>query len=244
MCPVTEWWLVRHGESTANLAADRAEAAGAETIAADFRDADVPLSELGHAQSEALATWVAQQQQRRPDTVVVSPYRRARQTASAALRLDDDPRLVTIDDRVRDRELGVLDLLTTTGVESRLPLEAARRRWHGRYYYRPPGGESWADVTLRLRQLFGELDREPDTDLGLVVTHAAVVTLAVALLLRWSEEELLAFDREHIVGNASVTRLSRDGESWRLIEFAGVDHLRRLDVPATEHPGSQDAAVH
>jgi len=35
--------------------------------------------------------------------------------------------------------------------------EAARRARLGKLYYRPPGGESWADVALRLRSFLSEL---------------------------------------------------------------------------------------
>ena len=83
---VTEIWLVRHGESTANVAAARADAAGADVIEVDHRDADVPLSPLGEEQSRALGQELAD---RGVDDVAValwvSPYRRAQQTIGIAL---------------------------------------------------------------------------------------------------------------------------------------------------------------
>jgi len=51
------------------------------------------------------------------------------------------------------RELGIMDLLTTAGLEAKLPEEAARRRWLGNFHHRPPGGESGADLALRVRAL-------------------------------------------------------------------------------------------
>ena len=48
--------LVRHGESTANVAATAAELAGLETIAVETRDADVPLSALGRQQAAGAGT--------------------------------------------------------------------------------------------------------------------------------------------------------------------------------------------
>jgi len=45
-----ELWLVRHGESHANVAAARAELELLEVIDAGWRDADVPLSDLGTEQ--------------------------------------------------------------------------------------------------------------------------------------------------------------------------------------------------
>ena len=62
-------WLVRHGQSAAN--------AGLPSVL----HADVPLTELGHRQAEAVAERVA----RPPDLVVVSPFARARATAAPIL---------------------------------------------------------------------------------------------------------------------------------------------------------------
>lgn len=45
------------------------------------------------------------------------------------------------------REFGIPDMLTAQGVERRLPGEADRRCWLGKFYYRPPGGKSCVEVT-------------------------------------------------------------------------------------------------
>ena len=58
---VTELWLVRHGESIANVAATRAEREGLDVIPIDIRDADVPLSDVGREQAAALADWMARE---------------------------------------------------------------------------------------------------------------------------------------------------------------------------------------
>ncbi|WP_165689046.1 histidine phosphatase family protein, partial [Mycobacteroides abscessus] len=95
-----------------------------------------------------------------PVALWVSPYLRAQQTIALALAaggLAEPPKRV--DERLRDRELGVLDRLTRTGVRNRFPEEEARRQWLGKYYHRPAGGESWADVMLRLRSVLVDVDR-------------------------------------------------------------------------------------
>jgi len=233
--------LVRHGESEANLAASAAEVAGAEVIDVPARDPDVHLSELGRRQSSALAplmrSWVDAGAR-----IWASPYVRAVETAQEAAAAAEVAPEISTDERLRDRELGVLDALTSAGVEARFPAEAARRRWLGKYYYRPPGGESWADVTLRLRSALSQIS--PAETRTVLVTHDAVVLLLVAHLLRWSEAELLDFARTHTVGNASVTRLRFDGDGWGLLEYASTEHLDQAAVPATEHPGDRDARIH
>lgn len=233
---VTRLWLVRHGESEGNVAASRAERKGSPVIALDERDADVELSPTGREQAEALRTWVASLDA--PiDEYWVSPYLRARQTLALAVG-DDRPALV--DERLRDRELGILDLLTWKGVEELHPEEAARRRHLGKYYHRPPGGESWADVALRLRSFLGEaLDRPGPT--ALMVAHDAIIMLILHVLLRLDEPKLMAFAATHTVRNASVTELVRDDEGWKLVTFSAVDHLKTEGADVTVHGGEDDA---
>jgi broad specificity phosphatase PhoE len=240
---VDEIWLVRHGESTANIAAAEAEADGLEEIAVDHRDADVPLSELGRRQAEALGRELVSRGIG-PDrtAVLVSPYRRAQETFRIAAEAADVAALSTgTDERLRDRELGVLDRLTRAGVAHRYPEEEERLRWLGKFYHRPAGGESWADVMLRLRSFLGDLDRIEGASRAVVVTHDVVVTLTTALRLGWDEHELLDFAGTHPVANASLTRLSRDadGGTWRLEEFSAVEHIADEDV--TEHAGDRGA---
>lgn len=227
--------LIRHGESSANVAASAAELDGAETIAVEARDADVALSELGEQQATALGSRLQTEFAGRGNTARVwsSPYRRAISTARIAL--GDTP--IAIDERLRDRELGVLDALTVRGVDVRLPAEAARRRWLGKFYYRPPGGEAWTDVALRIRSFLRDLDLTHGQT-SVIFTHDAVVTLFLYVLLGWSEGELDEFLLTRAVGNASLTTVFRDDAGWRVDEFADVAHLADAGLPATEHPGA------
>ncbi|MFF4649746.1 histidine phosphatase family protein [Streptomyces sp. NPDC001380] len=149
---------VRHGESTANALFAVAEAAGALEVPIDCRDADIPLTALGRRQADALGRRLAALPgPLRPQAVWCSPYVRARQTAEHALAGFGAGLPVRYDERLRDRELGVLEMLTAAAIEVRHPEEAVRRRRLGPLYYRPPGGESWADVALRVRSLLADL---------------------------------------------------------------------------------------
>jgi probable phosphoglycerate mutase len=233
-----ELWLSRHGESIANVAATHAEKEGLDRIAIDMRDADVPLSATGHEQAVALGRWM-EQHRADIDMFWVSPYLRARETLSVALAAAPPTAGVTVDERLRDRELGVLDLLTARGVAHHHPAEAERRRHLGKFDHRPPGGESWADVALRLRSFLADAMNRPG-DAAMIVAHDAVVMLLLYLLLPWDEAELLSFAEDHTVLNASVTHLRLRASTWELVEFAAVDHLRAEGAPVTVHPGSPD----
>lgn len=233
--------LVRHAESTANVARERAEAAGAEVIEVEARDADVPLSERGIAQAEALGQWLGTEGAGlRPDAVWCSPYSRAHQTAAALLGAAALDLTVRLDERLRDKELGILDTLTSHGIRTRYPGEAQRRHWLGKFYYRAPGGESWADVVLRLRSVLFDIERLHEGRRVLVVSHDAVVLLIRYVCEGWTEEQVLAVGRAEEVANAAWTRLVRDEAGrWSTTEFNVQQHLV---TPAgdlrTSHPAS------
>ena len=112
--------LVRHGESAGNIADSEARDADAERLELSARDADVELSANGEEQARTLGRWVGGlAEEERPDLVVSSPYRRAADTARAALA-DLDVELL-MDERLRERDLGLLDGLTGKGIRARYP---------------------------------------------------------------------------------------------------------------------------
>ncbi|WBB69026.1 histidine phosphatase family protein [Micromonospora sp. WMMD812] len=233
MAELATLWIVRHGESTGNVAATQAESAGAELIGLTHRDPDVPLSPTGEEQARATGRWLAGlPPERRPDVAVVSPYLRAVRTAELALAGTGVP--VSRDERLRDRELGILDGLTAHGVRARFPDEARRRTRLGKFYYRPPGGESWADVALRLRTLLGDLRRDHEDQRVLLFGHDALVFVLRYLVEGLTETELMALTREQVVMNCSVTGWSADGSGRLTLDtFNDVGHLHRQGARPT-----------
>ncbi len=230
--------LVRHGESVGNLADAEARERGADRLDLNARDADVELSKQGQEQAAALGRWLAEQDARaRPTLVVTSPYRRAADTAARAVGcLDLDP---VVDERLRERDLGVLDGLTGEGIRSVHPEEAERRTKLGKFYYQPPSGESWADVALRVRSFLADL-REACEDGARVwlFSHQAVI-MSFRYVLEWlSEQQLLEIDRSHRIGNVSTTRYERGAHGFRLVHFADTSIVARADAEVT-HEGQQ-----
>jgi 2,3-bisphosphoglycerate-dependent phosphoglycerate mutase len=227
-------WLgvVRHGQSTGNVIAQAAETDGLEAIDIPERDADVPLSGTGREQAEAVGAWLSGlDRAERPEVAIVSPYLRTRQTAELALAGTGIPAVV--DERLRDRELGVLDLLTGRGVQARLPDEYARRSRHGKFYYRPPGGESWADVLLRLRALLRELRADHPGGRVLLFGHEATVLLVRYLAESLSEAQLMEVAHATVVANCSISTWRRAGDVLRPELFNSVAHLHQEGAQPT-----------
>jgi broad specificity phosphatase PhoE len=215
-------WLVRHGESAGNVARDEAERLGRPLIALSGRDIDVPLSELGERQSRALGRWVRRlQPQERPTVVLSSPYVRALRTAELLVQEAELQRPgveLTVDERLREKEFGTLNRLTKHGIIQQFPEEAARRAEVGKFYYRPPGGESWCDVILRLRSVLDHIRLQYAEERVLVVAHQVVVLCFRYLLEELDEHRIAAIDREQEVANCSLT-------SYELGELGGRPKL-------------------
>lgn len=202
-------WIVRHGESAGNVARDAAMQAGAARIDIGARDVDVPLSALGERQADAVGRWFSTLPEAdRPEVVFVSPYARALRTAAlirdaGGLNLGAVPDVV--DERLREKEFGVLDRLTSMGIKELYPDEAERRSALGKFYYRPPAGESWCDVILRLRSALHTISLHHSGRRVLIVGHQVVVLCLRYLIENLTEQEILAIDAEGDVANCSVT---------------------------------------
>ena len=229
-------WVVRHGESVGNLALRQARKAGLPALHLDLRDPDVPLSDLGREQARALGRWFgALPSAERPEVVLVSPYDRARETAELIVReagLPIEQRDLVSDERLREKELGILDLLTEEGIAKHHPEQARFRRVLGKFYHRPPGGESWCDVILRLRSLLDTVSLHYAGCRMLVVTHQIVILCLRYLLEGLTEERLLAIDRDGAVANCAVTEYAFDPGVGR----SGFGHPR-FGHPRFGHPG-------
>ena len=230
-------WLVRHGESMGNLADAQAHHSGSGRLDLDVRDPDVPLSPTGESQADAVGRWLAgRPDDERPTTVLSSPFARAADTAQRLVAAGGRELTIRYDERLRERDFGAFDGMTGEGIRTEYPDEARRRDLLGKFYYRPPGGESWADVALRVRSLLATEALRHDGERLLCVAHQAVIMVFRYVLEELSEQQLLEIDRAEQVANTSVTRyeLTDDG-SFRLVAFNEVAHLDSTqDAPVTE----------
>ena len=175
--------LVRHGQSVAN-AAGLLSGRGPS-----------PLTEHGRSQVAGLTGAVAG-----AGRLISSPLGRARETA-AALGLDLP---VEVDERWTEVDYGELEGEAVAAVPA-----PVWRRWRADPGFRPPGGESLAEVGARVRlaceELFAHRDAgaRAESDV-VVVSHVSPIKAAVAWALGAGDE--LAWRLQ--LSTASVTSLS------------------------------------
>lgn len=231
--------LVRHGESVGNVARVVAESEGHHVIDIAQRDMDVPLSTMGEQQARAVGHWIGRLGRRTPHVVLTSPYARAAETATIALQTAGIVAPLVLDERLREREFGVLDRLTKAGIVERYPDQAEARRRIGKFYHRPPGGESWCDVALRVRSVLDSVTREHSGKHVLVVAHQVVIMMFRYVIERLTEEEVLRISREIDLANCSVTTFKvdrRNANGMTLERFNEVFALEAADAPITREP--------
>jgi len=242
-------YLVRHGESAGNIARDAAVEAGDHKINIDIRDVDVPLSELGERQAMALGRWLGTlPRDTRPTIVLTSPYLRARHTAGLVVKtagMREDSYSLIVDERFREKEFGILDRLTAAGIKQQFPDQAEFRRILGKFYHRPPGGESWCDVILRLRSALDTITLHYCEERVLIVCHQVIVLCLRYLVECMTEEQILAIDRQGDVANCSVTTYEFDptrGREGQLV-LTGYNFVAPLEEEGTPVTSEPDAPV-
>lgn len=234
-------WLVRHGQSAGNVARDEAAANGHHHIALDHRDVDVPLSDLGREQARALGHWFADGQEGvRPQAILCSPYVRAVQTAELFREAGGCAQDlgISLDERLREKEFGILDGLTGAGIRQLQPEQAHFRKVLGKFYHRPPGGESWVDVIFRLRALLDTISLHYAGQRVMIVAHQVVVLCLRYVLENLTEAQILDIDAQGDVANCSVTQYRFDPDTAQLLldRYNALAPLEREGTPATRAP--------
>jgi broad specificity phosphatase PhoE len=210
----------------------------------------VPLSDLGREQARALGRWFASaHEDGRPEVMLASPYVRAVQTAEI-FRAEggcDAGEQICIDERLREKEFGILDGLTGAGIRQLQPDQAEFRKLLGKFYHRPPGGESWVDVIFRLRALMDTVSLHYGGQRVMIVAHQVVVLCLRDIVENLSESEVLAIDRLGDVANCAITEYRFDPHSGRdgkliLSRYNVTAPMEAEATPVTAEPDHMVAA--
>lgn len=203
----TTMFLVRHGETVWHA---ENRYAGA--------DSDVDLTDRGRRQADALAGWAADA---RLDHLVVSPVRRARETAAP---VEVATRLVAhVAHDLREVGFGTAEGRSTAELEHADPAALARFR-EDPAAYPFPGAEPPVDAAARGAACLRRLASEHPGERVLVVAHNTLLRLALCDLLGLRVGDYRrTFPR---LENAALCEVGLD-------PVAGTASLLRLNAPPT-----------
>ncbi len=202
--------LVRHGQSEGNLANKKARTGDFSHFSEEYRNRagrHWKLTDLGVEQAKSSGNWLRKNKLDKFFRYYTSSFVRAKQTA-AHLGLEDAA--WTIETRLRERDHGDIDTTPAAEFANKYP-DNARTRGADSLYWRPPGGESIADVRLRVRSMLDTLHRECDGSDVIFVCHGDFIRATRAELEYLSDEQwdLLESQAKLNVGNAEVVHYTR-----------------------------------
>lgn len=203
--------LARHGETTWNVTGryqGRLES---------------DLTDRGKAQAQALAAAFSCATvlplAAKPSRIISSPMRRCRDTAAPLAQALSLP--VEIDDRLIEIGHGSWEGLLRDEIMQQDPQRyQAWRTKPGSVSFE--GGETLVDVAARWQAFADEL--ASTNDITVVVTHDAVVRIALLLLLERPLDDLW----QVAVENAAFARLDRKADGLMLVTESFTDHLAAL----------------
>lgn len=243
-------YIVRHGESLANLHKDLPLQEGYR----DMTDEDVPLSQWGREQAvdagRFLRDELAQPEHaQRKLKIIHSPFLRTRQTTEGVLEGmgRKDCRIEACGD-MREQSFGLFSCITDRRLIAKLWPEAhakfAADRLNDKHHAKAPGGESRADVVLRAQQLIETYQddfNDPNTDV-ILVGHG-LVNRAVEMCLRGLDKEWLR--KEPNPTNCAVRKLEGELRHGYAAEYvhAGKDRPAHLPADYKAQPYGQVAAL-
>ena len=202
--------LVRHGHSEGNLAMGNAKKGDESLLTPDFRETPGHkwrLTDEGREQARLAGQWVAENIAGRFDRYYASPFIRTMETAALLELPNAEWRL---DQRLRERDWGEINSTPPAEHSERYPQNALVKKIDA-LYWRPPAGESIADVRLRVRNFFDTLHRECEGGTVTVVTHGEFMSAARASLEYLNDQEWVRADgdKSFKIHNTHIYHYSR-----------------------------------
>ena len=192
-------YVVRHGQSEANL----------KTAHAGW--AQVPLTQKGHAQAEAVQHRL---KELRFDKVIVSDLRRAIQTAQHAL----PDYTYEYDWRIREIGVGELQGELVSDCEARLGESYIVNRQ--KRDFTAYGGENLEMMQARIVSFMDDLTREPEDAQIAVVCHECAIFCMLCHVLQCQPDRLAARS-----DNCSISVFTYKSGSWTLNKWNETGNL-------------------
>ncbi len=195
----TRFWLIRHALVDENARAIL------------YGVMDVALCEATLLEQEPMYRSLAQRLPREAHWLV-TPLSRTRRTAEAIFAAGYPPTGLAVEPDLIEQHLGEWQGLAHAELPARLALPQ-HAFWPLGGEERPPGGETMADVIVRVGATLERLAEEHDGGDVVAVAHGGSIRAAVAHALRIAADNALHLS----VQNLSLTRLERYPEGWRVV---------------------------
>ena len=171
--------MIRHGQ-TGHNAAGRMQG-----------QADTQLSEVGKAQAQRLASYLAATEPT-ITRIISSDLSRAADTARALSAATGIP--AVFDSRLRETNLGVWQERSYEEIDAEYP--GMRDHWRHNPNWAPEGGETRYEVAARMLSVISELSQDPawERETFVLVSHGGAISAATSSLLQLPREHFSVFN--------------------------------------------------
>ena len=212
--------LVRHGETEGNVARELSKRGDKSLWSEEFRQRSGRLwrlTDLGIQQARTAGAWICSNVGTHFDRYITSEYLRAKETAGH-LNLPDAKWEEEF--YLRERHWGPLENLPEDERWDQYEDELEKRKTDS-FYWRPPHGESQAEVCERVDWVLYKLHRENAGGTAIVVCHEDVIWAVRARFEgfsqeRWHEMRSLGDPKDRIHNGQVLIYDRRDPTTGRL----------------------------
>jgi len=164
---------------------------------------DLPLDGQGTDQAKAVAAYISRLEP--VDAIITSPLRRARETADAIATATG--RTVAVDEDLIELDFGDWEGLTFGETKQAWPAELAD--WLDSEHVAPPGGESFAVLAGRVRNLVDRIRTQYAGQRLVAVSHLTPIKTALRLAMGAPHEAIFRFHLD--TGALSIVDYYLDG---------------------------------
>ncbi len=229
-------FLIRHGQSEGNLARRQFEETGHElSFSEEFlnlHESQYALTPLGVYQAKLAGKWLYDNGFISFDRMLVSSNVRAMQTA-AYLSLPNA--IWMIDYNLRERDGGLFNVIPPS-IRDVNYLEQQKFFDTQPFFFRPPQGESVADLCQRVKIILDTLARECNGKNVVIVCHGHVMRSFRIILERMSHSQATEFlmgkTEKSGVPNCSIIHYTRQNPEFPETEMASHLDWMRIIRPA------------
>lgn len=208
-------FLVRHGQSEGNLVRKQSEESGSFSFFTDeflgIHESQYKLTDLGIEQAKKAGKWLKDNGFTKFDRMLVSNNVRARHTAGY-LNL---PYAEWMEDsNLRERDGGLFNTINPEEIHTKY---GDQQKFHDTqpFLFRPPQGESIADVCQRIKIVLDTLARECEGKNVIIVCHGHVMRTFRIILERMSLEK--------------ANEYLSTSEEWGRVPNCSIMHFTRRD---------------